>query len=96
MATVLEDCIAEKQRSVVRFFTGKRTLRKEITKEMFPVFGGKCLSRKAFHRWVEKFSQERYAQPRCPVEIMAETKVKGLLCCGFRYPGKAMGQVYQC
>jgi hypothetical protein len=21
---------------------------------MFPVYGGKCLSRKAFHRWVKK------------------------------------------
>jgi transposase len=26
---------------------------------MFPVYGGKCLSRKAVHNWVEKFSQER-------------------------------------
>jgi hypothetical protein len=24
---------------------------------MFPVYGGKCLSRKAVHNWVEKFSQ---------------------------------------
>jgi hypothetical protein len=24
---------------------------------MFPVYGGKCLSRKAVHDWVEKFSQ---------------------------------------
>jgi myo-inositol catabolism protein IolC len=26
---------------------------------MFPVYGGKCLSRKAVHNWVEKFSQGR-------------------------------------
>jgi hypothetical protein len=26
---------------------------------MFPVYGGKCLSRKAVHNWVEKFSEER-------------------------------------
>jgi hypothetical protein len=26
---------------------------------MFPVYGGKCLSRKGFHNWVEKFSQGR-------------------------------------
>jgi hypothetical protein len=27
---------------------------------------------------------------------VAETTVKGLLCCGFRRTDKAMGQVYQC
>jgi hypothetical protein len=32
---------------------------KDIHKEMFPVYGGKCLSRKAVHSWVEKFSLER-------------------------------------
>jgi hypothetical protein len=30
---------------------------KNIHKEIFPVYGGKCLSRKAVHNWVEKFSQ---------------------------------------
>jgi hypothetical protein len=30
---------------------------KHVHKEMFPVYGGKCLSRKAVHSWVEKFSQ---------------------------------------
>jgi hypothetical protein len=27
---------------------------KDIHKDMFPVYGGKCLSRKAVHIWVEK------------------------------------------
>jgi hypothetical protein len=27
---------------------------KDIHKEMFPVYGGKCLSRKVVHSWVEK------------------------------------------
>jgi hypothetical protein len=27
---------------------------KDIHKEMFPVYGGKCLLRKAVHNWVEK------------------------------------------
>jgi hypothetical protein len=26
---------------------------------MFPVYGGKCLSRKAVHSWIEKFSEGR-------------------------------------
>jgi hypothetical protein len=29
----------------------------DIHKEMFPVYGGKCLSRKTIHNWVEKFPQ---------------------------------------
>jgi transposase len=32
---------------------------KDIHKAMFPVYGGKCLSRKAVHNWVEKFSEGR-------------------------------------
>jgi hypothetical protein len=45
-------CTTEKQSSVVRFCG-----QKDIDKEMFPVYGGKCLSRKAVNRWVEKFSE---------------------------------------
>jgi hypothetical protein len=30
-----------------------------INKEMSSVYGGKCLSRKAVHNWVEKFCQGR-------------------------------------
>jgi hypothetical protein len=48
MATVLEECITKKQRSIVRFFVWAKGLdAKAIHKEMFPVYGGKCLSRKA-------------------------------------------------
>jgi hypothetical protein len=51
MPTVLEVCTTEEQRSVVRFFFfflwAKGLNAKDIHKEMFPVHGGKCLSRKA-------------------------------------------------
>jgi hypothetical protein len=68
---------------------------KDIHKEMFPVYGGKCLSRKAVHNWVEKFSQ-RFAD-----DEEVETEVRKWLrrqstCCGFRRTGNAMGQGYQC
>jgi hypothetical protein len=48
---------------------------------MFPVYGGKCLSRKAVHKWVEKFSLGRSkvaddTQPGRPVEIAAEATVQ--------------------
>jgi hypothetical protein len=70
----------------------------DIHKEIFPVYGGKCLLRKAFHNWVEKFSHRRSKiadDERLHVEV-AETTDKRLLCCGFRRTIKATGQVYQC
>jgi hypothetical protein len=63
---------------------------------MFPVYGGKYLSRKAFHNWVEKFSEgpTKIADDARPVAEVAETTVKIPVCWGFRRTGKAMGQVY--
>jgi hypothetical protein len=49
MATVLEECTIKEQRSVMRFLWAKGLNAKDIHKEMFPVYGGKCLSRKAVH-----------------------------------------------
>jgi hypothetical protein len=50
---------------------------KDIHNEMFPVYGGMCLSRKAVHNWVEKFSQGRSkiahdVRPGCIVETATE------------------------
>jgi hypothetical protein len=59
MATVLEGCTTEEERSVVRSLCSKGLNAKDIHKEMFPVYGGKCLSRKVVHNWVKKFSQGR-------------------------------------
>jgi hypothetical protein len=44
MATVLEECTTEEQRSVVRFFVGKK-----LNADIFHVCGGKCLSCKDFY-----------------------------------------------
>jgi hypothetical protein len=54
MATVLQECNTEEQRSVLRFLWAKGLNAKDIQKETFPVYGGKCLSRKAVHNWFEK------------------------------------------
>jgi hypothetical protein len=59
MATVLVEYTTEEQRSVVRFLWAKGFNAKDIHKEMFLVYGRKCLSRKAVHNLVEKFSQGR-------------------------------------
>jgi hypothetical protein len=48
MLTVLEAYTTEEQRSVVRFFA-KGLSTKDINKQMFLVYGGKCLSHKAVH-----------------------------------------------
>jgi hypothetical protein len=45
------------QRSVVLFLWAKGLNAKNNHKEMFPVYGGKCLLRRAVHNWVDKFSQ---------------------------------------
>jgi hypothetical protein len=74
-------CTAEEQRSVVRFLWAKGPKAQDIHKEMFPVYSGKCLSRKAVHNWVEKFSQGRSkgaddVRPSRPVEIATEATVQ--------------------
>jgi hypothetical protein len=56
MATVLEGCITEEQLSVVRFLWAQGLNAKDIHKEMFPVYGGKCLSHKAIPKWVANVS----------------------------------------
>jgi hypothetical protein len=48
MATMLQECITEDHRSVARFLWAKGFTVKDINKEMLPVYGGKCLSRRAF------------------------------------------------
>jgi hypothetical protein len=80
------------------FLWAKGLNAKDIHKEMFPVYGGKCFLCKAVHNWVEKFSQGRskVADDVRKCAEVAETTVKRLLFCGFRHTGKAMGQVYQC
>jgi hypothetical protein len=37
----------------------KRINAKDINGQIFSVYGGKCLSHKAVHNWVEKFSEGR-------------------------------------
>jgi hypothetical protein len=78
MATMVEVCTIEEQRYVLRFLWAKALNAKYIHKEIFPVYGGKCLSRKAVHNWIEKYSQGRskVADDARPVAEVAETTVK--------------------
>jgi hypothetical protein len=57
MSTVHAGYTTEEQRSVMIFVWAKGLNAKDVHKEMFPVCGRKCLSRKAVYNWVKKFSQ---------------------------------------
>jgi transposase len=81
MATVPEEYATEEQRCVVRFLWANGHNEKDIHKEIFPIYGGKCLSRKAVHNWVENFSQGQSkdvddTRPGRLVEIATETTVQ--------------------
>jgi transposase len=81
MVTVLEVCTTEEQRSVVRFLWVKGLDVKDIHKEIFSIYDGKLLSRKALHNWVKKFCKGHSkvaddARPGCPVEIATEANVQ--------------------
>jgi hypothetical protein len=56
LATALDEYTTEEQRSVVPFLWAKRLNAKYFHKEMFSVYGGKCLSRKAVHNLMASFS----------------------------------------
>jgi hypothetical protein len=47
------------------FLWGKGLSAKDIRKDMFPVYGGKCLSRKAVHSWVANVSLMKRLKRRC-------------------------------
>jgi hypothetical protein len=55
MATVLEECTNKEQQYFVRFLWAKGLNAKDIRKEMFPVYGGKCLSHKEVQNWLQTF-----------------------------------------
>jgi hypothetical protein len=77
----------------VRFFLWAKGLsEKDIHKEMFHVYDGKCLSRKAVHSWVQKFSvgRSKVANDETVVRKWLGQQLKDFLCCGFRRTGKAM------
>jgi hypothetical protein len=67
------------------FLCTKGLSAKDIHKEMFPVYGGKCLSRKAVHSCGEKFSQGRskVADDTRQSAKVAETTDKRLYAVGF-------------
>jgi hypothetical protein len=62
MVIMLDECTIEEQWSVVLFLWVKELNENDIHKEIFSVYGGKCLLHKVVHNWVKKFSQRRKSQ----------------------------------
>jgi hypothetical protein len=56
MATVLEFVLPKSSVLLCIFVWANGLTAKDVYKEMFPVYGGKCLSRKAAHSWVANVS----------------------------------------
>jgi hypothetical protein len=82
MTAVLEGCTTEEQSFVVPFFLWvKGHSARDIHEEIFYVYGGKCLSLKAVHSRVKKFSEGRSkvaddSLPDRPIERMTEATVQ--------------------
>jgi hypothetical protein len=88
MTTVLEDT-TEEHRSIVCSLRAKGLNAKDIHKEMFPVYSGKCLSCKAVHNWVKKFSQRRSEVADDEMEVHKWLRQQSIRC-EFRCTAKAM------
>jgi hypothetical protein len=96
IATVIEECYTEEQRSVVRFCGQKKIIRISIKK--YFLFMVRSVFRVRLFTAVSRNSLglSKAAYDARPGAGVAETTVKILPCCEFRRTDKAMGQVYQC
>jgi hypothetical protein len=82
---MLEEYTTKEHHCVVRSLWARGLNVKDINKKRFLVYGGKCLSRKAVHNWVKKFSQGRSkaANDARPGADVAEHKSKDFHAAGF-------------
>jgi hypothetical protein len=81
MAIVLRGVYCRSAAFYCGLFCGKKTECKGFINNFFHFYGGQCLSRKAVHNWIEKFSQglsnvTNDAKPGRPAEIAAKATVK--------------------
>jgi hypothetical protein len=93
MATVLQECTTEEQRSVVCFCWRKDSMQRIFIKKCFLFTVGSVCRVKRFTAGWQTFSWW-WRGWNGGAEV-AETTVKRLLCCGFRRTNKAMGHMYQ-
>jgi hypothetical protein len=80
-------CTTELHRSVVRFLWAKELSVKGTHKEISPVYGRKCLTRKAVHNWVENVPNVSLMTYRLKWRCGNGQQSKRLPRCGFRCDG---------
>jgi hypothetical protein len=59
MATPLENCTREEQRSAIRFLWSEGVKPSEIHRRMIQQYGGSCMSERKVYQWVERFQEGR-------------------------------------
>jgi hypothetical protein len=67
--TVLEECTTEEQKTAVRSLRVKAHSAKDIHKELFPVYDGKTLPRKAVHNWPRNFLKDVRKSQMMPDQV---------------------------
>ena len=66
MASPLEDCTLEEQRSVIRFLVAKSVQPSEILSRMLIQYGKSCMNRANVYKWVDRFkSGQTHLTERC-------------------------------
>ncbi|KAG8227149.1 hypothetical protein J437_LFUL001693 [Ladona fulva] len=81
MAGVLNECTREEQRAAVRFLWAKGLSTEEVHREMHPMYGDNCLSRKAVCNWIQMLNKGREnirdrERPGRPAEVSTEATVQ--------------------
>jgi hypothetical protein len=92
MTTVLEELLL-KSNVLLCFFCGQNDSMQNIFIKMLPFYGGKCLSRKAIHKFVEKRGKPFAHDEEVETEVRKwlRQRRKDFYATGFRRTGKAMG-----
>jgi hypothetical protein len=73
MTTVIEEYPTEEQRSVL-LFMGSGIQCKGYSKEIFPVYGGKCFLRKAFHNGSKYFADDEEVKTEVRKSLRQQSK----------------------
>jgi hypothetical protein len=94
MATVLEECTTEDQRSVVRFCEKNDSMERIFVKECFLFTVGSVYRVKRFTAGSRNSLKDEEVEME--VRKWLRQQSKDFICCGFRRIGKAMGQLYKC
>ena len=68
MAGVLHECTRAEQHAIVCFLWAKGLSIEEVHREMCPMYGNNCFSRKTVFNWIQEFNKgrQRIRDRECP------------------------------